>query len=120
MSFYENQRALAEKLITKFGASATVYTPAQDGGTDALGGPKPSTPRQDINGIATPVLSYKNDEIDGELVKSTDGYIFFHSEELPEVGVLHDANGVTYRVQDLMIIESRGGIVCLVKAQLRR
>lgn len=120
MSFYDKQRALAERLIKKFGANATVYRPEVPSGTDGLGRPTGGSPRVDIDGIATPVLSYKNDEIDGELIKATDGYIFFHSDTLPEIGMFHDASGSTYRIQDLMIIQSRDGIVCLVKAQVRK
>lgn len=120
MTIYDNGRLLAEKLITKFGAPATVYTPAQDGGTDPFGQPKPDTPRVDINGIATGKLSYTNDEIDGTIVLEGDCYIFFHTDGAPTVGMYHDVNGDTYRVTGVERLESRDDVVALIKLQLRR
>lgn len=120
MTIYDSGRVLAEKLITKFGAPATVYTPAVDGGTDGLGRPIPSTPRVDINGIATGTLNYNQNEIDGTVIQSGDCYVLFHTDGEPEVGMQHDANGNTYRIMDVYKLESRDDVVALIKLQLRR
>lgn len=120
MTIYDNGRALAEKLITKFGAPATVYTPAVEGGTDGLGRPLPSTPRFDIDGIATGTLNYNQDEIDGTVIQAGDCYVLFHTDGEPEIGMQHDANGNTYRIMNVYKLESRDDVVTLIKLQLRR
>jgi len=120
MTIYDNGRLLAEKLINKFGAPATVYTPAQDGGEDPFGQPKPDVPRVDIDGVATGKLDYKNNEIDGTVILKGDCYILFHTDGEPKVGMYHDANGDTYRIINIMKLESRDNVVALIKLQLRR
>lgn len=120
MSIYDKGRALAEKLISKFGAPATVYTPAQDGGEDNLGRPLPSVPRVDIDGIATGKLDYKTSEIDGSVIQKGDCYVFFHTDDQPKIGMQHDVNGDTYRIINAMTLESRSDVVALIKLQLRR
>lgn len=120
MNVYEKGRTLAERLIKKFdGKPSTIYTPEEAGGVNGVGMPTDGKPRYDIEGLATATLDYKKEEIDGTLIKSTDCYIFFHSDELPRIGMYHDVNGVTYRVQDLKIIQSREGVVALCQVQLR-
>ena len=120
MNVYEKGRALAERLIKKFdGKPSTIYTPEEADGVNGVGMPTTGKPRYDIEGLATAALDYKKEEIDGALIKATDCYIFFHSTELPKIGMYHDVNGVTYRVQDLKIIQSRDGVVSLCQVQLR-
>lgn len=120
MNAYEKGRALAERLIKKFdGRQSTIYTPEEDGGVNGVGMPTAGKPRHDINGLATATLDYKKEEVDGTLIKATDCYIFFHSDELPKIGMYHDVNGVTHRVQNLKIIQSRDGVVALCQVQLR-
>ena len=120
MTIYDNGRALAERLITKFGAPATAYTPAIEGGMDNLGRPLPSTPRVDIDGIATGTLNYNQNEIDGTVIQLGDCYVLFHTDGEPEIGMQHDANGESYRVMDIYKLESRDDVVALIKLQLRR
>lgn len=117
---YSKFRALALRLISKYGAEATVFTPAKTGGKDALGRPIADVPRADIDGFATSTLNYKDSEIDGSIIKATDCYVFFHSETKPKIGMFHECNGVTYAVINTMFIESRDGIVSLCQLQLRR
>lgn len=120
MNAYEKGRLLAERLIKKFdGKPSTIYTPEEPGGVNGVGIPTVGKPRYDIEGLATGTLDYKKEEIDGALIKATDCYIFFHSAELPKIGMYHDVNRVTYRVQDLKIIQSREGVVALCQVQLR-
>ncbi len=120
MTIYDNGRLLAERLITKSGAPATVYTPAISGGTDGLGRPLPSTPRVDIDGIATGTLNYNQNEIDGTVIQLGDCYVLFHTDGEPEIGMQHDVNGNTYRIMSIYKLESRDNVTALIKLQLRR
>lgn len=117
---YREFRELALELINEFGEAATVYTPEVTGGKDALGRPLPNTPRVDINGFATGKLDYDNAEIDGSVIQSGDCYVFFHSDTSPTVGMYHSVNGETYRIMNVMLIESRTDVVSLCKLQLRK
>lgn len=120
---YNEAQKTADELIDFFGAPGAVYIPAEDGGGyDNNGNPLPATPQVDINGTVTPVLSFKSDEIDGDIIRATDGYVFFTPDdksEVIEIGMLFDANGKTYRVQDIQGITSGDGIKVYHRLQLR-
>lgn len=120
---YNEAQKTADELIEFFGSTGVVYTPAiSGGGYDNNGNPLPATPQVDINGVVTPVLSFKSDEIDGDIIKATDGYVFFTPDdksEVIEIGMLFDDNGKTYRVQDIQGITSNDGIKVYQKLQLR-
>jgi hypothetical protein len=123
---YTRLQGIADRLIANAddsGVNRSVYTPAIDGGGyDNNGNPLPAQPRVDIFGSASPLFSYKQDEIDGDVVRSTDAYILFSPDDKDEVikiGMLYDVNGKTYRVQDLQGITSNGGVKVYQKLQLR-
>lgn len=123
---YSRLQGVADRLIGNSDTStaqASVYTPAQGGGGyDNNGNPLPASPRVDIFGSVTPVFSFKQDEIDGDIIKATDGYVFFTPDdksEVIEIGMLFDANGKTYRVQDIRGITSGDGIKVYQRLQLR-
>lgn len=120
---YLDAQQTADELIEFFGSSSSIYTPAIDGGGyDNNGNPLPSQPREDILGLATPVLSYKKDEIDGDVIQATDGYIFFSPDDKSQaikIGMLYESSGKKYRVQDLSGITSNDGIKVYQKVQLR-
>ena len=69
---YTEFRELALELISEFGAAATVFTPAQTGGTDALGQTQPDVAQVDISGFATSTFDYKDSEIDGSIIRATE------------------------------------------------
>ena len=117
---YRESRELALELISEFGEPATVFTPAIEGGRDNLGRPIPNTPRVDIEGFATGKLSYEAGEVDGTIIQSGDCYIFFHSENPPKIGMYHTVNGETWRIQNMMLIESATNVTALCKLQLRK
>ena len=95
---YSKARAVAAKLIDKFGASSSfVIAGTGAGGYDDLGNVMPAQPDTIISGTITPLLSYKQSEIDGETILMGDGYVFFHSDTAPAIGATTALNSLIYR-----------------------
>ena len=122
MSFdYDNARAVAESLITKFGQPASfIKEGAGGGGYDDFGNPIPAEPDIVIDGIIAPLLQFKKMEIDGEQIKSSDSYVFFHSDDEPPIGSKVTVNGSEYRALYIWKLTSVGGTNDYRKIQLRR
>lgn len=118
---YVKMRALAQKLIDKFGGDAQFIKDGQSGGFDPdTGSQTPDTPPIVIDGISTPLLSYKSSEIDGTVIKIGDGYIFFHSDIEPEIDMKITLNGDVFRAINLTKLTSVQGVKVICKVQLRR
>lgn len=117
---YEKARQTATRLITKFGEVSTITKPGNAGGYDAFGNPIANTTDITIDGIVTPLLSYKIDEVDGETVQRQDSYVFFDTDGEPEIGMNITINGQVYAVVDIPLrVQSVGGVTVLNKLQLR-
>ena len=116
---YNKSRALAEKLISKFGYAGEFSVKGEGGGYNDDGTQKPSLPDTVISGTITPALSYRNNEIDGELIKATDGYVFFHSEDEPPIGATTIIDGATYRLMSIKKLTGNS-INVYRKLQIRR
>ena len=118
---YTAKRAMAKRLIEKFGAAGSFILPGNDGGTDPnTGDTIPAQPDTTILGTVTPILRYKGNEIDGKTIQTGDGYVFFHSDVAPTIGYLHTQNGDTWRAVNIMEMTSVGGVNVYRKIQLRR
>jgi len=117
---YANAHAVAVKLITKFGQPADIIKKGNAGGYDTSGNVIAAQPDVIISGIITPLLQYKQSEIDGENVQSGDSYVFFESTTLPEIGYMVTVNAIEFRVIDLTNLTSVDGIKIYLKMQLRR
>ena len=118
---YGEARETAEALIGEFGESATLAKPGTDAGYDPnTGDPIPSIPGSYVNGLVTPLLSYKSTEIDGELIQAGDSYCFFHSTEAPAIGMILTVNGLDWRVVSIVDLTSVDGVNVFRKLQLRR
>lgn len=118
---YSEARATAEALIGEFGESATLVKPGTDAGYDPnTGDPIPSIPGSYVNGLVTPLLSYKSTEVDGELIQTGDSYCFFHSTEAPVIGMILTVNGHDWRVVSIVDLTSVDGVNVFRKLQLRR
>lgn len=117
---YVKARAIAESLIVKFGASGSFVVESDSaGGYDDFGNEIPPTPAVSIDGTVTPLLQYKQNEIDGEQIKANDAYVFFHSEVEPPIGSNITLNGTDYRAIKVSKIDSVGGVNVYRKIQLR-
>lgn len=115
---YEKFRALAEKLINKYGQSGTVYSVGKTG-KDMFGNAI-QTNQTSMDGIVTPLLNYSKIEVDGVNVLSSDCYVFFHSSDEPVINMLHDQNGETYRIVSIDSLTSVDGVNVYRKLQLRK
>jgi len=116
---YAQARLTAAKIISKFGAPGEFYLDG-DGGYDDFGDPLPSQPNTEYTGTVSPLLGYKAHEIDGEQIQSTDSFVFFRSDTVPEIGSTSMLNGEVYRVVNVKRLDSVGGINVYAKLQLRR
>ena len=118
---YSEARATAEALIGEFGESATLVKLGTDAGYDLnIGDLISSTLGSYVDGLVTPMLSYKSTEVDGELIQTGDSYCFFHSDEAPEIGMALTINGHDWRVVSIVDLTSVDGVNVFRKMQLRR
>ena len=113
---YAKAQATAKRLIDKFGDAGTVTKQGQQGGFDEFGNSTPNTPDVVISGNITPLLSFTSNEIDGEFILFTDAYVFFDSEQLPEIGMTTQG----LRVVNVDKLTSVGGVRVYCKLQLRK
>lgn len=122
MSFdYAQARKNAQEIIGEFGAAGTfIISDASEGGYDDLGNPVPPQPAVTIEGIVTPLLRYKQHEIDGERILAIDNYVFFHSETVPQIDNKITINGNTYIAKSIVRLDSVDNINIYVKVQLRK
>lgn len=118
---YVKARSVAKGLIEKFGqAGQFIAAGSGGGGYDSSGNVIPTEPDVAIDGIVTPLLSYKQMEVDGAQVLATDSYVFFHSEEEPPIDSKITINGGKYRAINISKLDSVDGIRVYTKIQLRR
>ena len=117
---YVNAHNVAVKLITKFGQPNNIVIKGNSSGWDDSGNQIPVEPDTIISGIVTPLLKYKQAEIDGESVLMTDSYVFFSSETPPEIDMMITINSQQFRVVDLTTLNSVDDINVYRRLQLRR
>lgn len=115
---YEQARRDADTLINDFGDAGSFTRVTQGAIDQATGEQSPSTTTP-INGTITPILRYMNNEINGESVLRTDGYVYFSGGEI-EVGDTAVLNGETFRAVDVAKLKSVSGTLVYQKVQLRR
>ncbi len=117
---YTRARDTAERLILKFGQSASVVIPGNASGYDTSGNVIAPTADTVINGIITPLLSYRKSEIDGESILHSDSYVYFHSDTAPSVGARVTINSSLFRVVSIRELTSVAGVNVYRKLQLRK
>ena len=116
---YAQARATAEKIISKFGVAGAVIKKGSIGGNDEWGDPIADIPDVTIDGIVTPFMAAKKAEIDDTNVLMGDGFVFFHSDIAPEIGMQTTLNGQTYRIVNMKVLNSVDDINIYRKLQLR-
>lgn len=116
---YAKARAVAKNLIEKFGGVGSFTLSGASAGTDRYGEPLPAQPNVIINGTVTPLLSYKQHEIDNDRILATDSYVFFYSDEIPAVDSITTINGKDFIVKDIVKLSSVDGVNVYTKLQLR-
>lgn len=121
MSFdYNRARALALKVITKYGKAGTVIEKGTTGGFDDSGNSTPDTPDTIINGTITPLVQYKTKEIDGKSILTGDSWVFFHSDIEPRINMQVTLNSKTFRIIETFPLSSVDDINIFRKLQLRK
>lgn len=116
---YEKARWKATAIISKFGDVGTFVVKGNTGGFDDEGNVIDDTADSYINGIVTPLLQYKTNEIDGTTIKIGDSYVFFDGAEVP-INAVITLNGDTLRAVSNKELTSVGGVNVYRKIQLRR
>lgn len=115
---YEQARRDADSLIDEFGDAGS-FTRVTPGAIDQATGEQAPGTTTLVNGTITPILRYMNNEINGESVLRTDGYVYFSGGEI-EVGDTAVLNGETFRAVDIVKLTSVSGTLVYQKVQLRR
>jgi hypothetical protein len=116
---YEDIRLDVEEAIEDAGFPAIVFTPALVNDDDEWGDPVADTPAVEIHGISTPIFSFKTADVDGNNIKFGDGYVYFHSEEDPEIDMQITINSITHIIRGIKQLTSGGGVNVYRRLHLR-
>lgn len=117
---YVNAHSVAVNLIAKFGQSASVVKKGNASGFDGSGNILATTADTTIIGTVTPLLKYKQSEIDGESVLMGDSYVFFDSSVTPEIGMMITINSIQFRIINITTLTSVDDINVYRRLQLRK
>ena len=113
-----NPAATASRLLTRYGETVTVATPASGGFNPITGAPEPSVPGSTYTGKGYPGR-YQKSEINGTIIQSGDVRLVLELiEQRPQVGWSVTVDGVTYRIMDVNPIRKTGADVIYI-CQLR-
>lgn len=113
---YSGLKATAERLIERFGQSATLtsYSESGDAWNPTL---TPSTAT-----VRVAVFDYRNSEIDGELILQGDKLVYLSTAGISAVPANSSKltiGGVTHSIMDVMPL-APGGTAVFYKLQVRR
>ena len=89
---YAKTRGTADRLLTKFGRSATLRQTSVAGGDPW--DPGSGTPTTTDTAVTVAVIDWANNQIDGTLIRATDRHVLMSSEGL----------GVTPQLNDQLIV----------------
>lgn len=119
---YDKARATAKKTIVKYGNDSVLVKKGTTGGFDSGGNVEPDSPDSTIVGIITPLISYKNNEVDGETIIKGDAWAFFYTESaVPiEIDMQLTINGKTFSVKGIGSLSSVDDINIYTRLQLRK
>lgn len=119
--FDYNEAALdAAEQIEFWGQAGQAVKQGNASGWDSSGNVIPAQPDVTIDGTVTPLLKYKQSEIDGNHILTTDSFVLFDSSTAPEIDMMITINGDTFRIKSLKVLSSVDGINVLRKLQLRK
>jgi hypothetical protein len=117
---YSKAHTVAKDLIEKFGASATVVDLGNTGGFDISGNVLAPESNTNIAGTVTPLLRFRQSEVDGDSVLMSDSYVFFDSTTAPEVDMTITINSELYRIIEVTTLDSVSGVNVYRRLQLRK
>jgi len=123
-AFYARMQALAEKLLTKFGAPVTlIQEGSAGGGYDENGDPLPSTPDVTVSGVGAR-LNYTADtrqafvEATGTVIMTGDCRLLCKGGT-PVIDMTVTLSGIKWRVVALLPLDP-AGILVMYECQLRK
>ncbi len=119
---YTKARATAKKIISKFGQPSSLVKKGTTGGYGVGGNIEADAPDITIDGIITPLVSYKTNEIDGESIIIGDAWAFFYTESIVDIEVDMQAtiNGQTFSVKGIKRLSSVDDINLYTRLQFRK
>lgn len=121
MSFsYSSARNTVKRIINRYGGAGSVVQKGSTGGYDSEGNAKADTSDTVIDGIITPVITFKTSDIDGETIKRGDGFVYFQSESEVSVDMQTTINSETFRVKAVDILSSIGDVKIYQRLHLRK
>lgn len=123
MSFdYDDAREIAKEIISDYGSPSSVIKKGSTGGFDSGGNVSPASPDLSIEGIITPLVSYKTHEIDGKAIITGDAWAFFYTESDVEIKIDMQTtiNGKTFSVKGIKSLSSVEDVNIYTKLQLRK
>jgi hypothetical protein len=123
MSFnYTKARATAKKIISKFGQPSSIVQKGTTGGFDEGGNAEADSPDITIDGIITPLVQYKTNEIDGESIIVGDAWAFFYTESTVDIAIDMQVtiNSKTFSVKAVKKLSSVDDINIYTRLQFRK
>lgn len=121
---YDKYRALAEKIISKYGEPLQITKEGEAADKDKYGRATTGTEDIVIDGICSPLLDYDasmmgayNEE--SSLIQAGDKFAYYHSDTNPEIGMTLTVNGVKYLIKSIVWLSSLSGVRVYTKIQLR-
>ena len=108
----------AKSLVENFGGSGLFVIKGATGGEDINGDPIADEPDTTISGTITPLLQYKQKEVDGTNVLMGDSYVFFNGDSVPD-NAITTVNGKEFRAVKSTALTSVDGVRIYQKIQVR-
>lgn len=123
MSFdYEDARETAKEIINDYGSASSIVKKGTTGGFDSGGNVQADSADIVINGIITPLISYKTNEIDDDSIITGDAWAFFYTESVVAIAIDMQTtiNGKTFSIKGIKSLSSIEDVNVYTKLQLRK
>lgn len=121
MSFdYDNARAIATRVINKYGGAGQLIVAGNSSGYDRFGNSTPATPDSFLDAILTPPALYLSSEIDNSTIIKGDSWTYIQCDTEPKIGMQVTLNSNDFVVIDVTEVSSIDAINIYYKLQLRK
>lgn len=120
---FAQARITAAGIINNFGGSSSITSKGVSSGYGQDGNVLAGTPDSTISGSISPLMSYKNNEIDGQSIVAGDSFVYFQSDTNSEkitVDMQVTLNSKTFRIKNVEDLSSITDINVFYKLQLRK
>lgn len=120
---FAEARLDAVEIIEEFGGDGSIVSKGSSGGFTQSGSVLADSADTEILGKTSPLMSYKNNEIDGKSIIMGDSFIYFQSitnTEKIEVDMQTTLNNKTFRIKKVEDLSSIANVNVYYKLQLRK